>query len=188
MQSLKLADHQELTKDELIEARMPMSFTKRHSGLESTSQQKQFDWTFGVGVPLICVAADPFVFAGQGAMLGEYKIFAYVLSIVSIMSMAAWLLWGQKLGDLRPYIGGLFLAGSVISLIVGVILIPYSLMGMFILIGLLGFTPLISSFVYLRNGLRAISGAKLELPTDVVYRAVVISALYTLIVPFVLNF
>ena len=92
------------------------------------------------------------------------------------------------MGEIRPYLGGLFLAGSVISLIVGIILLPFSLIGMFFLIGFLGFTPLFSSFVYLRNGVRAIKGSRLDSQTWAVYRAVIIAALYSLIVPFVLNF
>lgn len=191
MLSLKLADDRKLTRDDVVQAKASLSFTKRQFFLEPTARQTRFDWAFGVGLPLICVAADPIVFSSalgsSDALLGRYKIFAYILSSVSIMSMAAWLLWGQRLGDLRPYIGGLFLAGSVVSMIVGVILLPFSLIGMFMLIGFLGFTPLISSFVYLRNGIRAIKGARLDhdWPLE---RAVVIAGLYALIVPYVLNF
>lgn len=192
MQSLKLAEDQELTEEDVLEARLPLSFMGRQFHLEPTIRQTRFDWAFGVVLPLVCIAADPFVFrswSGMGqAMLGRYTIFAYTLGIVSIMSMAAWLLWGQKLGELRPYIGGLFLVGSAISLIVGVILLPYSLIGMFFLIGFLGFTPLFSGFVYLRNAVRAIEGAEADSTAWPVCRAVILAALYSLIVPFVLNF
>ncbi len=174
------------------EAAGPLTFRARQFQLKPTRSQKRFDWTFGVGLPLVCVAADPVVFSswdGFGRpLLGEYKIFAYTLSIVSILSMAAWLLWGQRLGELRGYLGGLFLAGAAISLFVGVILLPYSFIGMFFVIGFLGFTPLFSSFVYWRNAVRAIEGSTLDLPPGVVFRAVVLAALYSLIVPFVLNF
>ena len=188
MQSLKLKEDQDLTDAELLEARLPLGFFGRHFHPEPTARQQKFDWIFGVGLPLVCVAADPLVFADEHDLLFKYKIFAYVLSITSIMAMVTWLLWGQRLGELRPYLGGLFITGSAISLIVGVILLPFSLIGMFFLIGFLGFTPLLASFVYLRNGVRAINGAKLDLPTWTVCRAVVLAALYSLIFPFVLNF
>jgi hypothetical protein len=169
-----------------------LAFRPRQFQLESTSAQKKFDWLFGVGLPIVCAAADPIVFrtwpGGGRALLGDYQIFAYTLSIVSIMSMIAWLLWGQRLGELRPYLGGLFVGGAAISLIVGVILLPFSLLGMVLFWGFLGFTPLFSSFVYLRNGVRAIKGAKIDSTTWAVYRAVILAALYSLIVPFVLNF
>jgi hypothetical protein len=169
-----------------------LGFTHRQFHLTPTIAQQKFDWVFGVGLPIVCTAADPIVFRtwpGSGqALLGQYKIFAYALSIVSIMSMTAWLLWGHRLGELRPYLGGIFLAGSMISAIVGLILFPFSLLGMFFFWGFLGFTPLLSSFVYLRNGVRAIKGSKLDSPTRAVYQAVILAALYSLIVPFVLNF
>jgi hypothetical protein len=188
MQSLKLKDDQDFTDAELLDARLPLSFRDRQFHLEPTARQQRFDWIFGVGLPLVCFAADPLVFSDEHALLYEYKTFAYALSIASIMGMAAWLLWGQRLGDLKPYLGGLFLAGSFISLIIGVVLLPFSLIGMFFIIGFLGFTPLFFSFVYLRNGVRAINGAKLGAPTKVVYQAVILAVLYSLIVPFVFNF
>jgi hypothetical protein len=45
-------------------------------------------------------------------MLSEYTIFCYALGCVSILAMMAWLLWGQKLGELRPFLGGLFLTAE----------------------------------------------------------------------------
>jgi hypothetical protein len=190
MQSLKLSEDQELTEAELLESRMPLGFFNRQFHLEPTVRQRRFDWAFGVILPIVCVAADQIVFSSafgvEDALLGRYKMFAYLLSSVSIMSMTAWLLWGQRLGELRPYIGGLFIAGSVISFTVGVILLPFSLIGMFFLIGFLGFTPLFSSFVYLRNGVRAVKGALLDSPAWVVCQAVILGALFSVIVPFVL--
>jgi len=192
MQTLKLNENDDLTDAELLDARVPMRFWTRQFHLEPTSRQRRFDWAFGVVLPTICVAADPIVFSsflGEGdALLARYKIFAYLLSSVSIMAMAAWLLWGQRLGGLRPILGGLFMAGSAISLIVGLILLPFSLIGMLLLIGFLGFTPLFSSFVYLRNSVRAINGAKTAAPAWEVHQGVILAALYSLVVPFVLNF
>lgn len=191
MQYLKL--NEDIENDSLTDIGKTAPMSRRGQfHLEPTRTQQKFDWAFGVGLPLVCVAADPIVFSSWDEfgkpLLGEYKTFAYVLSIISIMSMSAWLLWGQRLGDLRPYLGGLFLAGSVTSLIVGVILLPFSLIGLVMAIGLLGFTPLFSGFVYLRNGIRAIAGSKMDMPPAVVYRAVILAALFSLIVPYVLNF
>lgn len=151
-----------------------------------TSKQRTFDWAYGVAVPLVCVAADPIVFT-EGGMLETYSPFAYVLSVVSIMGMAAWLLWGDRIGWLAAPLAGLFLAGSAISYIVGVILLPYSLLGMLVLIGFLGFTPIFSGVVYLRNGIRAIRSASEQLEPRVVWQATVLAALFALVIPFVVN-
>lgn len=155
----------------------------------------QFDWTFGVVLPIVCVAADPIVFRSDilvtehNVLLGDYRAFAYVLSAVSIMAMAAWLLWGQRLGEGRPFLGGLFLVGAAISTLVGVVIFPYSVIGLlFLLYGALGFTPLFAGFVFLRNAVRAIDGAADGLPKRYVFRAAALAALYALVVPFVLNY
>ncbi len=192
MKSLKLTEDHQPAEWVEIEGKKPLSFTARQFQLEPTRRQQKFDWTFGVVLPLICVAADPIVFYNrlgfERAVLGEYKTFAYVLSAVSILSMAAWLLWGQRLGELRGYLAGLFLAASAVSFMVGLAILPWSLLGSLVLIGLLGFTPFFSSFVFLRNSVRAIDGATSESAAGFVIRAAILTALYSLIVPFVLNF
>jgi hypothetical protein len=162
------------------------SISERRTIGRSLITQK-FDWAFGVGLPLICVAADPIVFNGPRSLLADYQVFAYVLSSVSIMSMAAWLLWGDRLGWLRPFLGGFFITGSVISGLVGLAILPYSLLGMFLLIGFLGFTPLFSAFVYLRSGLHALQSAEVGMEKRYVYRAAIIGALWGFTVPYVLN-
>ncbi len=151
--------------------------------------QKEFDWAFGVVLPLICFAADPIVFRGGPgeAILGEYKIFAYSLGPLSILAMTAWLLWGARLGEFRGFLGGLFLVSSLVSFAVGVAIFPYSLIGSIALIGLLGFTPLFSGFVYLRNSSRAILGAGRLSTTGYLWRAALLAAIYGLVAPLVLN-
>ncbi len=179
-------------------ARRP-KFLKRQFSAVTTLSQRKFDWVFGVGLPVVCIAADPIVFRSAGffepilenggqALLSEYKIFAYALSTVSIMAMAAWLLWGSKLGELRPFLGGLFLTAAAISTIVGIILIPFSMMGMVLLIGILGFTPLFSGFVFLRNSFRALESSAEDMPLKYVARAAMLAVIFSLVVPFVLNF
>lgn len=186
---------QSLEIPEKLEVPPPAGFLKRQFSDLPTRKQMRFDWTFGVVLPIICVAADPIVFRSglikgmHNVLLGEYKIFAYVLSAVSILAMAAWLLWGHRLGDRRPFLGGLFLVGSAISALVGIAIFPFSVLGMmFFFYGALGFTPLFSAFVFLRNAVRAIDGATDDLPTRYVVGAATLAALYALVVPFVLNF
>jgi hypothetical protein len=167
------------------------NFLQRQFSSVPTISQRKFDWTFGVGLPIICIAADPIVFRhwqGLHPLLIEYKIFCYALSSVSIMAMAAWLLWGTRLGELRPFLGGLFLVAAAISTIVGIILLPFSMIGSILLIGLLGFTPLFSGFVFLRNSYRALESSAEEMPLNYVARAAMLAVVYALVVPFVLNF
>lgn len=161
-------------------------FWRRQFQIEPTESQRQFDWAYGVVIPLICVAADPFIFRNNG-LLADYRPFAYLLSAVSIMAMAAWLLWGKRLGWLAAPLGGLFITGSFVSFIVGAILFPFSLIGLIVLFGFLGFTPIFSGIVFLRNGFRAIYAAQDLLEERVVWQSAVLTALFALIIPYVIN-
>ncbi len=136
-----------------------IGFWKRQFETPANSKQKTYDWIFGVFLPVICFAFDPIVFKGGiggAAMFANYKPFAYLLSFACIMAMAAWLIWGEKLKWLNGFLAGLFFLGGVISLGVGIVLFPFSFVGLIILIGALGFTPLLTAVIYLRNAFRAL--------------------------------
>jgi len=136
---------------------------RQFAGVAASWQQREFDWWVGFFLPLLCIYFDPFVFrtwsAGHGMMLGDYQIFVYALSAVAILGMAAWLLWGERLGWLNGPLAGLFFAAGIVSASVGIVLIPISLLGSLAVIGMLGFTPLLASIVFLRNGVRAMISA-----------------------------
>ncbi|MFL6467000.1 MAG: hypothetical protein ACJ72Z_03490 [Pyrinomonadaceae bacterium] len=164
-------------------------FWERQFSPEVTAKQTRFDWIYGVILPIICFAFDPIVFrdgVGHG-WLGDYQIFAYVLSIPSIMSMAAWLLWKERLGWLIPFFGGLFAVGAAVSFVVGLAIFPISLLGLMLLIGALGFTPLISSFVYLRNSYRAYLTCDILGDTKFTTKAFILAAIFSFIAPFVIQ-
>jgi hypothetical protein len=168
----------------------PAGFWKRQFAQEPTRKQKIFDWAYGVVVPLICVAADPGVFrsfSGGSGVLGEMRPFAYLLSAVSILAMAAWLLWGARLKWAAAPLAGLFFVGGGISFAVGLFLFPASFIGLFFLIGALGFTPLFSSVVFLRNGVRAYRAAISILENQLVWQVTFLAAVFSFVIPFVVN-
>lgn len=166
-------------------------FLHRQHASASTPGQLKFDWIFGVGLPMVCIAADPGVFRtwyGDQGLLSDHLVFCYLLSSVSIMAMAAWLLWGNGLGAIRPFLGGLFLAAAAASTVVGIILFPFSLIGSIFVIGLLGFTPLVSGFVFFPNASRVLAAASDDDSTGYVLQAATLAFIYALAVPYVLNF
>jgi hypothetical protein len=179
-----------LSTEEMIEA--PKGFWRRQFQKKATAAQKKFDWIFGVVLPVICFVFDPIVFKGsllgnEGAWLGDFKFFAYVLSFVSVMAMSAWLIWGAKLKWLNGFLAGLFAVGGLISLGIGIVIFPISLLGLIVLIGVLGFTPLLTSIVFFRNARRAFHSAELFLEKSVLIRAFVLTGMFSAIVPWVLN-
>ncbi len=183
-------ESEELTNEELNAE--PKGFWRRQFQTESTGSQKTFDWLFGVILPVICFVFDPIVFKNGiygtgGTSLGDFKLFAYLLSFVSVMTMAAWLIWGAKLNWVNAFFAGLFLVGGLISLGIGIIILPISLIGLLIIIGILGFTPLFTAIVFLRNAVRASHAAKPLLEKRVLIQSVALSALFSTITPWVLN-
>src|SRR5690606_25475138 len=121
------------------------------------------------------------------AIFAAYKPFAYALSFASIMAMTAFLLWGERLRGLNSLFAGLFLFGAIVSFLVGIILFPFSLLGLVLLIGALGFTPLLSSIVYVRNARRAFRAASNVLTNGVLIRTAVLGAIFGAMVPLTLN-
>ena len=168
----------------------PKNFWRRQFQKDATASQKKFDWIFGVVLPVVCFVFDPAVFKGGvmgAAYLGTYKPLAYILSFVSVMPMSAWLIWGAKLKWLNAFTAGLFLVGGIVSLGIGIVLLPLSLLGLIVLVGVLGFTPLFSSIVCFRNAFRAYQSAKPFLERQVLTNSFVLSGIFSLIVPSVIN-
>jgi hypothetical protein len=120
-----------------------------------------FDVVFGIVLPLLCLALDPIVFrSGEfgNAVLPRWRPAAY-LFIASEIGLLV-LGWRLRLRAGRAaFVGGALLVGGILSLGLGVALAPLSLVGIFLGVGLLGFTPLFTAFVYLRNAARAVRRA-----------------------------
>ncbi len=181
---------QTLGLDDKNPIEIPKKFWRRQFQQTATYSQKRFDWIFGIILPVICFAFDPVVFKGDAwgaAFLGDYKSFAYILSFISIMAMMAWLIWGTKLKWLSAPVAGLFVVGAFISLALGIVMLPISLLGLIILIGALGFTPFFFTVVYLRNGVRSFRAAKLFLTRKVLFHSFALGTILSAVVPFVIN-
>jgi hypothetical protein len=170
-----------------------MGFWQRQFKTDITRGQKKFDWTFGVILPVICFYFDPIVFKNgfadnDQAILGKFAIYAYALSFAAIMANMAWLLWGQRLKWLNAPLSGLLGTSSLAACAIGIVLFPFSILGLFFMfIGALGFTPLLTSFVLLRNSIRAFGAAKLSLEKDLSINSFVLSAVATAVIPYLIS-
>lgn len=166
-------------------------FWRRQFRPEVTGGQKKFDWTFGVVLPVICIFFDPVVFESKfhsAGLLAGIKPFAYLLSFMAIMATMAWLLWGEKLRWLGACLSGLFAVSSLTALAIGIFLLPFSLFGLlFFFLGALGFTPLFSAFVFLRNSVRAFSAAKLSADKAVAKNIFALAAFASAVIPYLFN-
>lgn len=181
---------QTLDLDEEKTAEPRKKFWRRQFQQEPTESQYKFDWLFGVIMPVICFFFDLGIFSsyfGGDVIFGAFKPFAYLLSFTAIIAMMAWLIWGKQLKWLGAFIAGLFLTSGVVALAIGFVLLPFSLMGLVIVIGVLGFTPLFTGIVYLRNGVRAIKAAKPFLAKNVLTYSILLSSLAAGVIPYVIN-
>ena len=135
-------------------------FWERQFGEEITRAQIVFDVLFGIVLPVVCFVADPGIIRSGGTTglirtnLASYRLFIYTLSAVTIPALAVWLTFGERYRQVAgAFAGGLF-AAMLCSLAIGVDIIPLSVLGLVIVIGILGFVPFVTAFVYLRNAIR----------------------------------
>jgi hypothetical protein len=125
-----------------------------------TRTQDGFDITFAVVLPVLCLVIDPLVFKGNsfGApLLEDYQLLAYLVCTIEMGLFLTWRTFRRQLVEFAPVFAGVFFAGAMFSVLVGVVVLPYSVIGlMFLLIGALGFTPFLTALVFFRNGFRAL--------------------------------
>lgn len=136
-----------------------VGFWRRQFAPIPTRAQDTYDTIFAVVMPIIVLLADPMVFKGgrgfwNRALLEDYQLLAYIVCSLQIGIFLTWRTWRRSLIRWAPAFAGIFFAGAMFSGVIGVVLLPFSLVGLIILIGALGFTPLLTAFVFLRNGVR----------------------------------
>lgn len=143
-----------------VRPRRTQRFWQRQFDDAPTPAQRRFDVTFGIVMPVICLICDPVVFQGglmdDGGLYSEYRLYAYTISALEIVALCAWLSAAGRAGKRPAALAGMLFAGTLFSFVVGFAILPYSVIGLlFFLVGALGFVPLLTAFVYLRNGWRA---------------------------------
>lgn len=170
--------------------------TLENYGLTITDQRsfwggRRFDWLFGVVLPVLCIFFDPIVFKGdligEKAWLAFVKPFAYSLSFVSILAMMAWLIWGERFRAASAIFSGLFAMAGLCSFLVGVAILPLSLLGLFMLIGLLGFTPFFTAFVMFRNAERSFNAARSFMDRQTLIYSFLLTMLASAIIPYLIQ-
>jgi len=166
-------------------------FWKKQFSQEITSKQNSFDVIFGIMLPILCLIFDPDIFR-DGLLVGvgylsSFQIFAYVSIGLGIATLSIWLLSKTESSILIGIISGILFAGALLSLALGVYLLPLSTFGLLLIIGIFGFTPFLTAFAYLRNGIRAIQ--KIQSDTNKVLFAgtILFGMVFVIGIPFAIN-
>ena len=165
-----------------------LSFWRRQFGEDRTDAQQVFDVVFGLIAPILCFYFDPIVFKGpfvQESTIQSYQLFAYGVTAVEVSVLAVWLLFGARLGGWSRPVGGFLISGAVFSAAIGVAILPLSIIGLILVIGILGFIPFITAFVYLRVGWRALKSEE-SMPASWA-NALLIGAILSLGIPALLS-
>ena len=84
-----------------------------------------------------------------------YASGVYVFVGLQIAILLCWMSMGRRMERGADFFPGPLLVGAIFSLLLGVAMLPLSIMGLSMVIGVLGFTPLLTSIVYFRAGFRA---------------------------------
>jgi hypothetical protein len=133
-----------------------------------TRPQYVFDVVFGIVVPALCLLFDPVVFSagdlvGAG-VLHDYRVFGYATVAVSFVLLLLWLVLGPRVRSCTGALAGGLFAAAAFAAGVGLRLLPLSVVFTLAVIGVLGFTPFLTAFVFLRNGVRALRAARCAHP------------------------
>jgi hypothetical protein len=128
-------------------------FWARQVSGAATGGQVVFDVLFGMVGPVVCLMLDPGVLRPGGIYFGpwsELRLFAYLVIAVGILGLGYFLVTRRA----SLFLAGMMYGAAVFSLVVGVVLLPMSMLGLLLVIGILGFTPFVSAFVVWRNARR----------------------------------
>jgi hypothetical protein len=163
-----------------------LEFLRRQFRVEPTLAQVVFDITIGIVLPILCLVFDPLVFRSGilGApMAGQFQLFAYAFIAIEIIALAVWLCVGARAGEWCGVLAGIMFAGALFSVAIGIFLLPISLLGLIILVGVLGFTPFLTALIYLRNARRALTAAKSRMPRAALFITLLLGATLALGTP-----
>jgi hypothetical protein len=132
-------------------------FWKRQFTGGPSRWQNRYDVAFGIVMPLLCLAMDPVVFRGPPffPILKHYSLLAYTVIACAMTALALWLSPRRRPGNGSRYFAGPLLAGGLFALTLHAVMLPLTVRAMVVAIGVLGFTPFLTSFVYFRNAWRA---------------------------------
>lgn len=110
------------------------------------------DLSWGIVMPVLCVLYDPMVLRGAG-LLG---VFTYLVIGPQMLFLLIWMTLGTRYGSLAAFLTGALSVGSFAALIIAITMLPLSVLGFFLAgIGLLGFTPWMTAYVFGRNAAEA---------------------------------
>jgi hypothetical protein len=123
----------------------------------TTGMQLSLDLMAGAFLPIGCLVFDPFIFRQP---ISRVVGFATIGSQICVL--CSWMFVAPLLGPgAFSFASGFLAFGTVVAMLIGLMLIPFSIIGTLILIGLLGLIPFATAKTYYRHSEKArVSGSK----------------------------
>lgn len=159
----------------------------------STLSPRVKDLILGIIVPILCLVCDPMVFTERlnfiRSPLQQYRVFAYLEIAVAIIALVVWLKHKEKLSKWNSLFAIVFSSSAFFALVLGICLLPYTLVGIFVIVGIFGLTPFLAFSVYLRNAKEAAFSLKtLESRSDKIsFASGIALGLFLMITPTVIQ-
>ncbi len=137
----------------------------------------------GIVAPIACLALQPVILSGEEfqmpglRFINVYWLFAYGVIGVEMVVLALRLASGTRLGVWNGPVAGVLFAGAFFAGVLGLVLLPDSVVGLLVLIGALGFVPFLTAAVYFANAIEAYRDARRVAAGRRLVALVVLSAL-----------
>ncbi len=143
----------------------------------------------GIVAPVLCIIIQFSLFTDLMyelpglRFLNTFPLFNYGIVTLEALALAIWLSMGERVGRWAGLVSGMLLAGSLFAGVLGLVLLPFSLAGLLVGIGILGLIPLFTAHVFLRNGIRAYRLARSGTDTPRVWASVVLGGAIVIAFP-----
>ena len=100
----------------------------------------------GIVLPILCLFFDPIIFRTDfdQPMLGECRALAYDYVFVSMLSLAVWIFTRR----FPTVLCGVLYGGFACATLLGVVILPVSVIGLLFIIGIFGFSPFLTAAVF----------------------------------------
>lgn len=148
-----------------------------------------FSVLMGILAPILCLALQPFLLPGDLFLLpglqfiNTYWIFSYGFIGLEILALSLWLSIGERPRIWYGALSGVLFAGAFFAGGLGLILLPFRLLGLLILIGFLGFVPLFTAYAFYRNAVRAYRHAGISLSGTTLRASALLGSMLVMGVP-----
>lgn len=162
------------TLAKIAECRDKLAQEEEREEAERARKRREWEFTFGLVLPVLCLLFDPCVFKrwralGTLPMLAAYGTTAYLFIGLQMGCFVLWSWRGRAMGGASAWFAGVMFSGVLAALSLGVALFPVSALGvLFLGLGLLGFTPFGTAWAFWQQVRRALMQAKASMRTGVV--------------------